>query len=92
MKKTLIHDIVNASNFSLAVIASSLILISCEQKGPAEKMGEDIDEAAKEMTESLNHKKPKGPMEKAEKNFDKAGENFNKAAKDFGNAVENISE
>lgn len=57
-------------------------LVACEQKGPAEKVGEKIDqtvEKAKEKVEDVT--KPEGPMEKAGKKIDQAVEDAKEAIK-----------
>ena len=41
----------------------------CEQKGPAEQAGANVDKAAKDMGNALN---PKGPAEKAGEKLDNA--------------------
>lgn len=57
-------------------------LAACEQKGPAEKVGEKIDqnvEKAKEKFEDAT--KPEGPMEKAGKKIDQTVEDAKEAVK-----------
>jgi hypothetical protein len=56
---------------TLFIIAlfTSLALISCEKKGPAEKVGEEVDEAIKAVEEAID---PKGPGEKIGEALDKA--------------------
>jgi hypothetical protein len=44
-------------------------VVSCREKGPAEKTGEKIDEAADKIEDAVN---PKGPVEKAGEKVDKA--------------------
>jgi hypothetical protein len=44
-------------------------LVSCKEKGPAEKAGESLDKAAENVSDAVN---PKGPVEKAGEKIDKA--------------------
>lgn len=44
-------------------------LASCEKKGPAEKAGENIDEAIEDVKDAVD---PKGPIEKAGEKVDEA--------------------
>ncbi|MDB6077475.1 MAG: hypothetical protein JWO82_1222 [Akkermansiaceae bacterium] len=44
-------------------------LVSCKEKGPAEKAGESIDKAGENIKDAVN---PKGPVEKAGEKVDKA--------------------
>lgn len=46
-----------------------LALVGCEQKGPMEKAGENLDRAGQNAADAIN---PKGPAEKAGQNVDKA--------------------
>jgi hypothetical protein len=39
-------------------LSASLSLVSCEKKGPAEKMGEKLDEAVKSVEEAVDSKRP----------------------------------
>jgi hypothetical protein len=50
-------------------LSVSLSLVSCEKKGPAEKMGEKLDEAVKSVEEAVDSK---GPAEKIGEAVDKA--------------------
>ena len=50
-------------------LSVSLSLVSCEKKGPAEKMGEKLDEAVKSVEEGVDSK---GPAEKIGEAVDKA--------------------
>lgn len=70
----------------LSILSASLLiaagLFACEQKGPAEKAGEKIDqtvEKAKEKVEDAT--KPEGPMEKTGKKIDETVENAKEAVK-----------
>lgn len=44
-------------------------LASCKEKGPAEKAGENVDEAIENMKDAVD---PKGPAEKAGEKVDDA--------------------
>ena len=44
-------------------------VVSCREKGPAEKMGESLDRAAENVKDAVD---PKGPIEKAGEKVDKA--------------------
>lgn len=50
-------------------LSAVLTLVSCEKKGPAEKVGEKVDEAVKAVEEAVD---PKGPGEKVGEAIDKA--------------------
>ena len=58
-------------NFALAAgtLLVSFALVGCEQKGPMEKAGENVDQAGKDLKDAVN---PKGPMEKAGEKIDNA--------------------
>ena len=43
----------------------------CEQKGPAEQVGRDLDRAVEDTKDAVN---PPGPVEKAGKKLDRAVE------------------
>jgi len=45
------------------------LLSSCKEKGPAEKIGEQIDKSAEKVKDAVD---PKGPVEKAGEKVDKA--------------------
>jgi hypothetical protein len=45
------------------------MLLGCEEKGPAQRAGENIDNAGKDLKNSLD---PRGPGEKAGEKVDKA--------------------
>lgn len=50
-------------------------LAACEQKGPAEKLGEKIDQTVEKAQEKVEDvTQPEGPMEKAGKKMDEAVE------------------
>ena len=63
----------NLSFRKFALAASALLvsvaLVGCEQKGPMEKAGENIDQAAKNAKDAVD---PRGPMEKAGDKVDQA--------------------
>jgi hypothetical protein len=44
-------------------------VVSCREKGPAEKAGENVDEAVEKVSDAID---PKGPAEKAGEKVDKA--------------------
>jgi hypothetical protein len=54
---------------ALAACSLSFALVSCEKKGPAEKVGEKIDEAVEAVEDAVD---PKGPGEKIGEALDKA--------------------
>jgi len=54
---------------ALFALTLSFSLVSCEKKGPAEKVGEKIDEAVEAVGEAID---PKGPGEKIGEALDKA--------------------
>jgi len=45
------------------------LLSSCKEKGPAEKIGEQIDKSAEKVKDAVD---PKGPIEKAGERVDRA--------------------
>ncbi|MBC8003335.1 MAG: hypothetical protein H7X97_12180 [Opitutaceae bacterium] len=47
-------------------------VVSCREKGPAEKVGESMDDAADKIKDAVE---PKGPVEKAGEKVDKALDN-----------------
>jgi hypothetical protein len=53
---------------SLCLISLAAGVVSCKKKGPAEKLGESLDNAAEEMKDVIE---PKGPVEKAGEKVDK---------------------
>ena len=57
--------------FALAAgaLLVSVALVGCEEKGPVQKAGEGVDNAAKDVKNSLD---PRGPMEKAGDKVDQA--------------------
>ena len=54
---------------AISVLLVSFALVGCEQKGPMEKAGSNVDQAGKDLKDAVN---PKGPGEKAGENVDKA--------------------
>lgn len=54
---------------ALALCAIAPMMTSCREKGPAEKIGESIDNAAEDVKDAVD---PKGPVEKAGEKVDKA--------------------
>ena len=56
---------------ALVIAACALTLTACpeKKKGPVQKAGETIDEAAEKVGDAIN---PKGPAEKAGREVDKA--------------------
>lgn len=61
MKKTLI--------ISACLLPLLGAMTSCEKKGPAEEMGEKLDNAGEKMKDAVE---PKGPVEKAGEKVDNA--------------------
>ena len=53
----------------LVAIAGLSVSSGCEEKGPAQKAGENVDKAARNAADALN---PKGPLEKAGRAVDDA--------------------
>jgi predicted small lipoprotein YifL len=54
---------------SSLVLGSVVTLAGCEQKGPAEKAGENIDKAGQNIKDAVD---PRGPVEKAGAKVDDA--------------------
>jgi len=55
---------------ALAIAISGLTLIGCpEKKGPVQKAGEAVDDAAEKVGDAID---PKGPAEKVGREIDKA--------------------
>jgi hyperosmotically inducible protein len=70
----------------LSVLSAGLLiavgLFACEQKGPAEKVGEKIDQSVEQAKEKIEDAtKPEGPMEKAGKKIDEVVEDTKEAVK-----------
>lgn len=70
----------------LSVLSAGLLLVAglaaCEQKGPAEKLGAQIDRTVEKAQEKLEEAtKPEGPMEKAGKKLDQVVEDTKEAIK-----------
>lgn len=70
----------------LSVLSAGLLiaagLFACEQKGPAEKLGAQIDQTVEKAQEKLDEAtKPEGPMEKAGKKIDQVVEDTKEAIK-----------
>ena len=67
----------HASYAVLALLTSLLALSGCDRKGPAEKAGEQVDQAAQDMKEKAGASKDDiapspGPAEEAGRSIDKA--------------------
>lgn len=54
---------------SLCLFPLFASVVSCREKGPAEKAGESIDKAVEKVKDTLD---PKGPLEKAGEKVDHA--------------------
>ena len=54
---------------SLFLFPIAVSLVSCKEKGPAEKAGESLDKAAEKVKDAVD---PKGPAEKAGEKVDEA--------------------
>ena len=52
-----------------ATLFVSAMLVGCEEKGPAQRAGENIDKAGQNLKDSVD---PRGPAEKAGDKVDKA--------------------
>ncbi|BAV34906.1 hypothetical protein SCL_2629 [Sulfuricaulis limicola] len=70
----------------LCVLSAGLLmaagLVACEQKGPAEKLGAQIDQTVDKAQEKIQEAtKPEGPMEQAGKKIDAAVEDAKEAVK-----------
>ncbi len=52
-----------------ALLAGMVFAAGCQEKGPAERAGERIDNAASRASDAIN---PKGPMERAGQKIDNA--------------------
>lgn len=57
------------SLFALCLFPFVATLVSCREKGPAEKAGESVDKAVENVKDAVD---PKGPVEKAGEKIDKA--------------------
>ena len=53
----------------MLLLPTVALLASCKEKGPAEKIGEQIDKSAEKVKDAVD---PKGPVEKAGEKVDKA--------------------
>lgn len=70
----------------LTVLSAAMLitagLAACEQKGPAEKLGAQIDQTVEKAQEKLEDMtKPEGPMEQAGRKIDRAVEDAKAAMK-----------
>ena len=63
----IMKTIKNSLLLSVCLMPVVAPLTSCEKKGPAEKMGESIDNAAEDVKDAVD---PKGPVEKAGEKVD----------------------
>ncbi len=54
---------------SLCLFPLVATVVSCREKGPAEKAGESVDEVVEDVKDAVD---PKGPVEKAGEKVDKA--------------------
>jgi hypothetical protein len=52
------------------LVAGTVSLTACERDGPAEDVGEKIDDAAEKARDAVDP--PKGPLEKAGRKIDRA--------------------
>jgi hypothetical protein len=57
------------SLLSLCLFPLITSVVSCKEKGPAEKAGENVDKAVEKAKDAVD---PKGPVEKAGEKVDKA--------------------
>lgn len=58
------------------LIVSLILLVGCSDPGPAEEVGEDIDEAAQEAEDAID---PPGPAERTGRAIDEAAEDAGEA-------------
>lgn len=68
----------------LSVLSAGLLiaagLFACEQKGPAEKLGAQIDQTVEKAQKKIEEAtKPEGPMEKAGRKIDQVVEDTREA-------------
>jgi hypothetical protein len=54
---------------SICLLPLAASVVSCREKGPAEKAGEHMDKAIENVKDAVD---PKGPVEKAGEKVDKA--------------------
>ena len=54
---------------SLCLFPLVVSVVSCREKGPAEKAGESVDKSVEKVKDTID---PKGPLEKAGKKVDNA--------------------
>jgi len=57
----------------LVLLSFSAVLLACSEQGPAERAGEEVDEAAESIQESVD---PDGPAERAGEAIDDAMESI----------------
>ena len=75
------------NHWIIALLALSLAAFSaCEEEGPMEKAGRQIDEAVEELTDD------DGPLEELGESFDDAVEAAEELGEDLGEAVEDFAE
>lgn len=66
-----------------SLLAAALVVTGCEQEGPLERAGEDLDDAMEEMAEGLERNE--GPVERA-------GERVDDAVEEMGERLERAGE
>lgn len=67
----------------IVVFTLSLMLVACQEKGPAEKAGEAIDKAVEDTKDAIEDAmNPKGPAEKAGEAIDDAVETTKEKARE----------
>ncbi|HLW05647.1 MAG TPA: hypothetical protein VKY38_08735 [Azoarcus sp.] len=57
---------------TLMVVPLALLVVGCDEPGPAEQAGEKLDEAAESIKDTIE---PDGPAEKAGEEIDEAVDN-----------------
>ncbi len=71
------------------VMTLSLMLVSCREKGPAEKAGEAIDQTVQDTKEAVEETvDPDGPVEEAGEAIDEAIETTREKAREAKKEVE----
>jgi hypothetical protein len=83
------HVVLVMKKISLFVFVAAPLMMGCvEQKGPYQRAGEHLDEAASEVSGSDRARYEQGPAEKAGESMDEATRKVGRAVKHAGEDIE----
>lgn len=72
----------------LTVLLACGVLAGCEQKGPAEKAGERVDEAVEQTKDAIDDAGQQGTMERMGENLDQGAKELDEAIEDAGDEMQ----